>query len=102
MLADGATTYSTRLPPVTRRNARLASDLPATALAGLDFHQLNTVDILSLESPSQALLGAMKLLSARRYGMTPESIHVGADFSRRAKCDLRKRLRPQPYPPLRC
>ena len=28
-------------PPVTRREARLATGLPATALAGLDFHQLD-------------------------------------------------------------
>jgi hypothetical protein len=28
-------------PPVTRRMATLASGLPATALAGLDFHQLD-------------------------------------------------------------
>src|SRR5207249_2834931 len=30
------------LPPVTRRKARLATGLPATALAGLDFHQLDS------------------------------------------------------------
>ena len=30
------------LPPITRRQARLATGLPATALAGLDFHQLDS------------------------------------------------------------
>jgi hypothetical protein len=32
------------LPPVARREARLATGLPATALAGLDFHQLDSVE----------------------------------------------------------
>src|SRR5438093_5526006 len=32
------------LPPVTRRKARLATGLPATALAGLDFHQLDSFE----------------------------------------------------------
>ena len=31
-------------PPVARREARLASGLPATALAGLDFHQLDPIE----------------------------------------------------------
>src|SRR2546425_10552478 len=32
------------LPPVARRKARLATGLPATALAGLDFHQLDSFE----------------------------------------------------------
>src|SRR2546422_11662504 len=32
------------LPPVARRKARLATGLPAAALAGLDFHQLDSVE----------------------------------------------------------
>jgi len=36
---------STLQPPsVTRREARLATGLPATALAGLDFHQLDSYE----------------------------------------------------------
>jgi len=31
-------------PPVARREARLATGLPATALAGLDFHQLDSFE----------------------------------------------------------
>src|SRR3989442_2572881 len=31
-------------PPVARREARLATGLPATALAGLDFHQLDSCE----------------------------------------------------------
>lgn len=31
-------------PPVTRREARLATGLPATALTGLDFHQLDSFE----------------------------------------------------------
>jgi len=45
-------------PPVTRREARLATGLPATALAGLDFHQLDSLErfhLLMLESPSPML-----------------------------------------------
>ena len=38
-----ATLLSTLQPPsVTRREARLATGLPATALAGLDLHQLDS------------------------------------------------------------
>src|SRR5438093_12502438 len=55
------------LPPVTRRKARLATDLPATALAGLDFHQLDSFErfhpLTGITLP-QALLGAMKRLSS--------------------------------------
>ena len=50
-----ATLLSTLQPPsVTRREARLATGLPATALAGLDFHQLASywrVSSAHLESP---------------------------------------------------
>ena len=51
-------------PPVTRREARLASGLPATTLTGLDLHQLvplREVSSAHLESPSP------KLSLARRY-----------------------------------
>ena len=40
-----ATLLSTLRPPsVTRREARLATGLPATALAGLDLHQLDSYE----------------------------------------------------------
>ena len=46
-------------PPVTRREARLATGLSATTLAGLDFHQLDSYErfhqlILNPPSPSLA------------------------------------------------
>ena len=50
---------STLQPPsVTRREARLATGLPATALAGLDFHQLDSFERfhqLILNSPFPCL-----------------------------------------------
>ena len=55
------------LPSVTRRKARLATGPPATALAGLDFHQLDSFErfhpLTGIPLP-QALLGAIFLLSA--------------------------------------
>ena len=33
-----------QLPSVAQREARLATDLPATALIGLDFHQLDSFE----------------------------------------------------------
>ncbi len=45
-------------PPVTRREARLATGLPATALTGLDFHQLDSYERfhqLILNSPFPSL-----------------------------------------------
>lgn len=45
-------------PPVARREARLATGLPATALAGLDFHQLDSFERFRsahLTSPSPSL-----------------------------------------------
>src|SRR5262249_37546100 len=52
-------------PPVTRRKARLATGLPATALAGLDFHQLDSFErfhpLTKIPLP-QAWLGAINAL----------------------------------------
>lgn len=45
-------------PPVSRREARLATGLPATALTGLDFHQLDSYERfhqLILNSPFPSL-----------------------------------------------
>jgi hypothetical protein len=45
-------------PPVTRRMATLTTGLPATALTGLDFHQLDfskRFHLTHLSSPSSAL-----------------------------------------------
>jgi hypothetical protein len=45
-------------PPVTQREARLATGLPATALTGLDFHQLDSYERfhqLILNSPFPSL-----------------------------------------------
>src|SRR2546426_11953830 len=55
------------LPPVARRKARLATGLPAAALTGLDFHQLDSFERfhpLTGIPLSQALLGAIFRLSA--------------------------------------
>src|SRR5438093_11587639 len=55
------------LSPVTRRKARLATGLPATALAGLDFRHLDPFEkfhpLTGIPLP-QALLGAMNFLSS--------------------------------------
>ncbi len=53
---------------VARRKARLATGPPATALAGLDFHQLDSFERfhpLTGILLSQALLGGMNRLSAQ-------------------------------------
>jgi hypothetical protein len=50
-------------PLVAHRMARLAASLPATALTGLDFHQLDSIDwfhsLMCWFLQSQALLGAI-------------------------------------------
>ncbi len=57
------------LPTVARRKARLATGLLATALAGLDFHQLDSFErfrpLTGIPLP-QALLGAINHLSAEQ------------------------------------
>jgi len=62
--------------PVTRQKARFATGLPATVLAGLDFHQLDSFErfIRSLESPFP------KLCLARYSGYPLEVIHVAAEI----------------------
>src|SRR2546422_11469536 len=65
------------LPPVARRKARLATGLPAAALAGLDFHQLDSVERfhpLTGIPLSQASLGAMFRLSLALKTRRPRAI----------------------------
>ena len=77
------------LPTVTRPKARLATGLPATALAGLGFHQLDSFERfhpLTGIPLSQALLGAMIYLSFR----------MTANFSAKTEKVQRKNLSPTP------
>jgi hypothetical protein len=57
-------------PLVAHRMARLAASLPAMALAGLDFHQLDSIDwfhsLMFWFLQSQALLGAICFIFADR------------------------------------
>lgn len=64
----------TSLSAVARRKARLVAGLLAAALAGLDFHQLDSLRKVSpahIDSPSPSLCSA-------RYSDYPPSLHPAA------------------------
>ena len=63
-------------PTVTRRNARLATGLPAAALAGLDFHQLDSFERF------HPLTGIPPKLCLARYLAYPQSIPFPAPIWR--------------------